>query len=495
MQSQVLTDRIPFYEYNDNVVMFHIAQGGRPKKPTFANTRGYTEEPWDMTTHCLDLDPSKRPTIDHVLDKLITAAEQWQPKHEGVSTQDDWNPTVSEEVSDSATVLEPKNEPVDDTSSSNCPPQSLVVETPRVPTPDPAPPSVSSPSTVKEPIQLGSTLVTSKKEETKPASAIPPKEEEPRPNTVISRKGMEPTLARPSGEEGCKPISVPSSDKGTRVAPVVSPKQEKPKLALVTSKDEVTRSAPDRRSRELSPTSATPIEFLPVRQSTEEESKPTLVISKKEEIQHAPARLSEAQPKSVPAASKDEIKEGVPLKSTPLAPRKGNANPALVGPFKEVSPELNPATPRKEAVSSTTVSPRKQGLPSCSRPATSLGDDKHTSIDASKAEIRSELIPDTLKEGAEGVPHKWTAVSEKQEAMPATTRPPGEEGVSRPASNQGETKFAYPQKVGPPQPKEQPTGCEQNPQDMSMGEGQNGTPKVRTRFLRTLFTNENPNRL
>jgi len=71
-----------------------------------------------MTTSCWDVEPSKRPTVDRVLDALIIAAEQWRPKH-GVSTQDDHDQTISEEESDSPADLEPENEPIDDTSSDS----------------------------------------------------------------------------------------------------------------------------------------------------------------------------------------------------------------------------------------------------------------------------------------------------------------------------------------------------------------------------------------
>ena len=72
--SQVLTDRIPFYEYNDHAAMVHITRGEPPKKPNFFITRGYTQELWDMTITCWDVEPSKRLTVDHVLDALTIAA-------------------------------------------------------------------------------------------------------------------------------------------------------------------------------------------------------------------------------------------------------------------------------------------------------------------------------------------------------------------------------------------------------------------------------------
>jgi len=95
--------------------MSRIVRGEQPKKPIFFTTQGYTQELWDMTTSCWDVEPSKRPTVDHVLGALIIAAEQWKPKH-GVSTQDDYDPTDSEEESDLPADLEPENEPIDDTA-------------------------------------------------------------------------------------------------------------------------------------------------------------------------------------------------------------------------------------------------------------------------------------------------------------------------------------------------------------------------------------------
>ena len=422
--------------------MLHIIQGDRPKKPFFSITRGYTQELWDMTSCCWDVEPTKRPTVDRVLNTLIIAAEQWEPGHGGLSTQDDQSSTASEDESDPPTDLESEDEVVDNTSSSLDPPQLLIIETPV-----PSPPSVSPPSTVKDPTQLESTPTIPKKEETKSAPAIPPKEgKEPTPSTVISRKEMKPTFVRLPGEEGHKPVPVPSNDGDIRVAPVVPPKQEdKPKLAPVTSRDKVAGPAPYKRSREEEPrpTPTIPTKPLHARHQTEEESKPTLAISKKDETQHPPPSLPEAQLKRAPAASKDEIKEAVPFRPTPSAPRKGDTNPALVTPLKEVSPEPNPATPRKEATSSTTISSRKQELPSRSTPSISLGDDGHTSIDASKVEMRSKPI--------------------QKEAM-SIINSPGKEEVFRPASNRGETESVsmYPRRVEP-QVKEGPTGWESNP--------------------------------
>ena len=98
--------------------MVHIIRGESPKKPIFSTTRGYTQELWDTTTSCWDVEPNKRPTVDRVLSALIIAAERWRPKH-GVSTQDDCDQTAPEGEPDSPPDLEPENEPVDDTVSGS----------------------------------------------------------------------------------------------------------------------------------------------------------------------------------------------------------------------------------------------------------------------------------------------------------------------------------------------------------------------------------------
>jgi len=96
------------------MVAFHILHGGRPKRPPFAVTRGYTEELWEMTTSCWNEDATGRPIVDCVLDTLRDAAEQWKPEHGGLSTlspRDDWIPTIYGEESDSPTDSEPESEP------------------------------------------------------------------------------------------------------------------------------------------------------------------------------------------------------------------------------------------------------------------------------------------------------------------------------------------------------------------------------------------------
>ena len=87
--------------------MRKIVEGVRPKKPIFAITQGYTEELWGMTTACWEKDPMQRPTVDHVLGVLGSAAGRWKPKDGELAAQDDWSPTSPTEGSDPEHESEP----------------------------------------------------------------------------------------------------------------------------------------------------------------------------------------------------------------------------------------------------------------------------------------------------------------------------------------------------------------------------------------------------
>jgi len=105
------------------VALLHIIEGARPKKPAFNITRGYTEELWVMTTSCWDEDPTKRPTVDTVLDTLRRAAERWEPKLE----EDD-----SSEESDSPTT--PGHADESDAIPPSAPPSPLELSPKSIPT-------------------------------------------------------------------------------------------------------------------------------------------------------------------------------------------------------------------------------------------------------------------------------------------------------------------------------------------------------------------------
>lgn len=207
---EVLTDKIPFYESNDHMVILDILQGVRPKKPDFHTTRGYTEELWQMTMCCWEEDPSSRPTVDHVLDALRNAAEHRESKQEevpGLSPWDDWNPTLMEE-SDPPTAREHEDGPA--TAAASVPPKSLQPPIIKTPLPAPAPPtptpipSMLIPSTAKDKVPPKSDPVTSN-DMVKPMPVSPPrlgKERKQTPATSKKEETKEEELLTPTWTKG-----------------------------------------------------------------------------------------------------------------------------------------------------------------------------------------------------------------------------------------------------------------------------------------------------
>ena len=82
--------------------MVSILKGMRPKKPMFDDTRGYTEELWELTTSCWKNDPSDRPTVDHVLDILRSAARRWESEEIDISSPRDGRSSTSTPLTEGA---------------------------------------------------------------------------------------------------------------------------------------------------------------------------------------------------------------------------------------------------------------------------------------------------------------------------------------------------------------------------------------------------------
>ena len=207
------------------MVMLDILQGVRPKKPDFATTRGYTKELWQMTMCCWEEDPSSRPTVDHVLDALRNAVEYREFKQEevpGLSSWDDWSPTLMEE-SDQSTDREHEDEPATTAASVLLKsPQPPVIKTP-LPAPTPLTltpiPSVLAPSTAKDKV-LPRSNSTNSKEVVKSVPVSPPRlgeEHKQTPATSKKEGTKEDELLTPTWtkRENRPALPVPSLSGGT----------------------------------------------------------------------------------------------------------------------------------------------------------------------------------------------------------------------------------------------------------------------------------------
>jgi len=153
------------------VALLHIIEGVRPEKPVFNTTRGYTEELWVMTTSCWDEDPTKRPTVDTVLDTLRRAAERWEPRAEEDDSSESDSPTTPERA-DEPDAIPPSTLP------------SRESATHLVPTPTPSTLAPLTPKNGTLPISISDT--SSKEKEIRFVIARPL--EEPRSAPVISTK-------------------------------------------------------------------------------------------------------------------------------------------------------------------------------------------------------------------------------------------------------------------------------------------------------------------
>ncbi|KAF9654231.1 hypothetical protein BDM02DRAFT_3182057 [Thelephora ganbajun] len=243
---EVLTDRIPFYEYKDLVAMLHITQGA-------------------MTTSRWKEEPTERPTVDYILEVLKMAAEQWNRRAFYLSPSDDWSSTLSAEESDSS---ESEDEPFMTNSRLQSPPHSpLLALTPFV-----LPPSTTWIVEAPEFIHAAS-----EKEGMQPTFTRAPKEEEPRSTSVTSREdGVKPMLVGLPREEEHKSISATPKEAEIWPVPAGLPKEESMLIPATSKKegaDPVSISSP--REVSFEPTPTTPRKEktspVPVRLSRDEE--------------------------------------------------------------------------------------------------------------------------------------------------------------------------------------------------------------------------------
>ena len=64
---EVFTGKEPFGDMKKKSVVLHIADGGRPEKPSAADQFDLTTEMWEFIQKCWAQKQNKRPTIDEVV--------------------------------------------------------------------------------------------------------------------------------------------------------------------------------------------------------------------------------------------------------------------------------------------------------------------------------------------------------------------------------------------------------------------------------------------
>jgi hypothetical protein len=74
---EVLSGRVPFYQYGDLIVPSIVFQGNRPGKPKGPEGVWFKDDVWVVLERCWSSQPDERPTIEDVLQCLEALSSAW----------------------------------------------------------------------------------------------------------------------------------------------------------------------------------------------------------------------------------------------------------------------------------------------------------------------------------------------------------------------------------------------------------------------------------
>jgi len=76
---EVLSGRLPFYQFAKVVISWKIYRGDRPERPQGEEGVWFTDEVWEILGSCWMTQPEDRPSIEDVLQCLGEASRSWRP--------------------------------------------------------------------------------------------------------------------------------------------------------------------------------------------------------------------------------------------------------------------------------------------------------------------------------------------------------------------------------------------------------------------------------
>ena len=76
---EVLSGRMPFYQYVNLVIPGKVVAGDRPKRPRGTEGAWFTDDVWEGLGRCWKPQPGNRPNIEEVLWCLEKASRSWTP--------------------------------------------------------------------------------------------------------------------------------------------------------------------------------------------------------------------------------------------------------------------------------------------------------------------------------------------------------------------------------------------------------------------------------
>ena len=76
---EVLSGRIPFYQYHTSSIFWKVSQGDRPGRPEGVEGLWFTDDVWEMLGRCWAPKPENRPSIGDILQCLERVSSSWTP--------------------------------------------------------------------------------------------------------------------------------------------------------------------------------------------------------------------------------------------------------------------------------------------------------------------------------------------------------------------------------------------------------------------------------
>jgi len=101
---EVLSGRLPFYQFAKVVISWKIFRGDRPERPQGEEGVWFTDEVWEILGSCWMTQPEDRPSIEDVLQCLGEASRSWRPPSPQLPVVPSRAGPPTEELSDIITV-------------------------------------------------------------------------------------------------------------------------------------------------------------------------------------------------------------------------------------------------------------------------------------------------------------------------------------------------------------------------------------------------------
>jgi len=76
---EVLSEKIPFYQFLNLVISWKVLKGDRPERPQGAEGAWFTDDVWEVLGRCWMSQPRDRPSVKDVLQCLEEVSRSWTP--------------------------------------------------------------------------------------------------------------------------------------------------------------------------------------------------------------------------------------------------------------------------------------------------------------------------------------------------------------------------------------------------------------------------------